>query len=279
MTPLTSTLALAALIAVLLSAALWLFADPLRTALRRRRIRARPFPAAWRRLLQQNMPAWRALPPDLQQQLRRRIQVFVAEKRFIGCDGMVITDEVRVLIAAQACLLILNRPTDYFAGLREILVYPGAFAVARTETDAAGVQHAWRRVHLGESSSRGQVVLAWDAVLAGAADATDGHNVVIHEFAHQLDQENGEANGAPPLRGAARVARWAAVMGAAYAMLHQQVAAHEPPVLDPYGAYSPAEFFAVATESFFERPQHLAAALPEAYAELSSYYRVNPLVW
>lgn len=279
MSPTPSLLALTATSAALLASALWLASEPLRTALRRRRIRTRPFPASWRRVLQQKMPVWRALPPDLQDRLRRLIQIFIAEKRFTGCDGMVVTDEVRLLIAAQACLLILRRPLDDFAGVREILVYPGAFAVSRRETDHSGVEHAWQRVHLGESSSRGQVVLAWDAVLAGAADASDGHNVVIHEFAHQLDQQNGAANGAPPLPGRARVARWAAVMGAAYTLLHQQVAAQEMPVLDPYGAHSPAEFFAVATESFFERPQHLALALPEAYAELSAYYRVDPRLW
>lgn len=279
MHPLTPILALSGLIALLLSVGLWLFSEPLRTALRRRRITAQPFPAAWRRILQTRMPAWRQLPPDLQQRLRRRIQVFVAEKHFIGCAGLDVTDDMRVLIAAQACMLVLRRPMDDYAALREILIYPGTFAVSRSETDPGGVEHAWRRAHLGESSARGQVVLAWDAVLDGAADPADGHNVVMHEFAHQLDQQNGAANGAPPQPGAARMARWAAVMGAAYALTLQQAAAHEPMALDAYALHSPAEFFAVATESFFERPAHLAHALPDAYAELASYYRVDPLIW
>lgn len=274
-----SLLALSLLVLVLLSAGLWLFSEPLRTALRRRRVVARPFPADWRRMLRTRMPAWRRLPPDLQLRLRRRIQVFVAEKRFIGCAGLEVSEDMKVLIAAQACMLVLRRPMDDFAALREILVYPGAFAVSRSDVEPSGIEHAWRRVHLGESSARGQVVLSWEAVLKGAADPGDGHNVVMHEFAHQLDQQNGTANGAPPQHGAARMARWAAVMGAAYALTLQQAAAHQPIALDPYALQSPAEFFAVATENFFERPSELARALPEAYAELASFYRVDPLVW
>ncbi|MCP4637528.1 MAG: zinc-dependent peptidase [Methyloversatilis sp.] len=279
MEPPSSLLALGALLTLLLSAALWLITTPLRTALRRRRLANQPFPAEWRRLLQRRMPAWRRLPPDLQRRLRRCIRIFIAEKRFVGCDGLVVSEDMKVLIAAQACLLVLNRPLDDLADVREILLYPSAFAVQRRETDASGVEHFGPRVHLGESSARGQVVLAWDAVLAGAADPDDGHNVVIHEFAHQLDQQNGEANGAPPMRGAARIARWAAVMGAAYALLNQQVAAGEPPSLDPYGTHSPAEFFAVASESFFERPHALARELPELYDALREYYRADPGIW
>lgn len=260
--------------------AIWLLAQPLRTAARRRRLRGRPFSPAWREILRRNVPQVRRLPADLQLQLKKHIQVFVAEKTFVGCAGLAITDEIRVTIAAQACLLLLNRRSGYFPGLREILVYPAAFAVHRPRTDAGGVVHEGRAVHLGESSSHGQVVLSWDDVLRGAAVTDDGHNVVIHEFAHQLDQENGEANGAPPLYGRARVERWSAVLGTAYAALHRQLQEPErEPALDPYGASSPAEFFAVASETFFEQPQRLAEAFPELFGELRRFYRVNPLSW
>jgi Mlc titration factor MtfA (ptsG expression regulator) len=186
---------------------------------------------------------------------------------------------MRVTIAAQACLLLLNRRTGYFPELREILIYPSAFAVRRSSTDAAGVVHEGRAVHLGESSSRGHVVLSWDDVVRGAADAFDGHNVVIHEFAHQLDQENGDANGAPPMIGRRRVERWTRVFNDAYDRLHRQLQGETAPALNAYGASSPAEFFAVASEAFFERPQHLADAFPDLFGELRRYYRVNPLSW
>ena len=259
--------------------ALWLLAAPLRIESRRRWLRSQPFPSAWRATLRERVPQVRHLPADLQLQLKKHIQVFVAEKTFVGCGGLAVTDDMRVTIAAQACLLLLNRRTGYFPELREILIYPAAFAVRRIRTDAAGVVHEGPAVHLGESSSRGQVVLSWDDVLRGAADAFDGHNVVIHEFAHQLDQENGEANGAPPLTGRRRVERWTRVFDDAFARLRMQIADPAGPVLDPYGASSPAEFFAVASEAFFERPQHLADAFPDLFDELRSFYRVNPLSW
>lgn len=259
--------------------AVWLLAEPLRIESRRRWQRSRPFPPAWRAILRQRVPQVRLLPADLQLQLKKHIQVFVAEKTFVGCDGLEVTDDMRVTIAAQACLLLLNRRSGYFPALREILIYPSAFAVRRLTTDAAGVVHEGRAVHLGESSARGHVVLSWDDVVRGAADAADGHNVVIHEFAHQLDQENGDANGAPPMVGRHRVERWTRVFDAAYSQLHHQLRGQTAPALDPYGASSPAEFFAVASESFFERPQHLAEAFPELFGELSRYYRVNPLSW
>jgi Mlc titration factor MtfA (ptsG expression regulator) len=259
--------------------AVWLVAGPLRIESRRHRLRSRPFPHAWRDILRQYVPQVRQLPADLQLQLKKHIQVFVAEKTFIGCDGLAVTDDMRVAIAAQACLLLLNRRSGYFPELREILIYPSAFAVRRRTTDAAGVVHERRAVHLGESSSRGHVVLSWDDVVRGAADASDGHNVVIHEFAHQLDQENGDANGAPPMFGRRRIERWTRVFDDAYARLHSELQREGAPTLDPYGASSPAEFFAVATEAFFERPQHLAEAFPDLFSELSRYYRVNPLSW
>ncbi|WP_018410754.1 M90 family metallopeptidase [Methyloversatilis thermotolerans] len=274
-----SLIALTVFIALAMGFALWTASASLRSRWRRARIAAAPFPPAWRRMLQTAMPAWRRLPADIQDILRRHILIFVAEKRFIGADGLAISEEMKVLIAAQASLLSVRRGPGCFDDVREVLVYPGAFAVTRPDVDAAGVEHVAPRIHLGESSSRGQVVLAWDAVLAGAADPDDGHNVVLHEFAHQLDQRKGAANGAPSRVGAKRVARWAATMGAAYALLHQQVLANEVPTLDPYALHSPAEFFAVATENFFERPDHLARAMPAVYRELAGYYHVDPLSW
>jgi hypothetical protein len=246
---------------------------------RRRRIAQRPFPAEWRTILRRRMPLLRRMPADLQLQLKRHMQVFLAEKPFIGCNGLEVTEEMKVLVAAQACLLILNRPSDYFPKLRQILLYPSAYWADRREGDASGVQHERREARSGESWVQGQVILSWPDVLGGAADPADGQNLVIHEFAHQLDQERGRATGAPFLGERARYARWAAVMSTEYRRLREQLARGEPTLLSPYAATEPAEFFAVASEVFFERPLEMAQLHAALYGELARYYRVDPLAW
>ncbi len=257
----------------------WLWGPPLWTALRRARIGRQPFPAAWREILRRRMPAFAGLPADLQLQVKKHTQVLIAEKPFIGCAGLVVTDEMRVLIAAQAALLLLNRRAGYFTELRQILVYPGAFVVERSHNDGTGLTHDTRRALAGESWQQGQVLLSWDDVLAGAADPHDGRNVVIHEFAHQLDQQNGRANGAPLLGRRERYARWAAVMGQEFAALQTRVARGETGLIDPYAASEPAEFFAVVSEHFFEQPAQLAAAHQALFAELARYFCTDPLSW
>ena len=258
----------------------WLAGEPFVVAYRRARLRRRPFPDAWREFLRRRVPYFRMLPADLQLQLKRHIQVFLAEKPFIGCAGLEVTDEMRVTIAAQACLLLLNRRRpDYFPNLHQILVYPGAFIVDRVQPDAAGVLQERRHVLSGESWSLGQVVLSWDDVVEGAEVVDDGRNVVIHEFAHQLDQQNGPANGAPRLFGRARRRRWAAVLGAEFDRLQDATRDGLPTLLSYYGATNPAEFFAVASEVFFEQAPRMAIEHPELYGELSRFYRVNPLSW
>ena len=275
--------AVIALLGLLL--ALWFAGEPLLVAWRRRRIGRRPFPAAWRAILRRRVPYFLQLPADLRLQLKRHIQVFIAEKRFVGCAGLEVSDEMRVTIAAQACLLLLNRRTDYFARLHEVLVYPGPYLVDHVQGDVDGVVHARREARSGESWTQGQVVLSWDDAAAGAADPGDGRNVVIHEFAHQLDQEKGHANGAPWLGARARQARWSRVLGDAYAQLQadlrlpRDVAADAPALIDAYASTSPAEFFAVVSEVFFERPQALAAQHPALYREFSGFYRIDPLSW
>jgi Mlc titration factor MtfA (ptsG expression regulator) len=276
---LTTLLFLAAFVLLLLLVAAWLAGPPLLRSLRRARVRRQPFPAAWRETLRRRMPAFAQLPADLQLQLKKHVQVLLAEKPFIGCAGLEITDEMRVLIAAQAALLLLNRPAGYFANLRQVLVYPGHFVVERGQPDALGLVHENRRVLAGESWQQGQLLLSWDDVLQGAADPQDGHNVVIHEFAHQLDQESGPANGAPWLGRRERYARWAQVLGAEFAALRERVAQGAPGLIDAYGATEPAEFFAVVSEHFFEQPRALAAEHPALFAEFARYYRVNPLSW
>jgi Mlc titration factor MtfA (ptsG expression regulator) len=257
----------------------WLLREPLFAGWRRARIRRAPFPPEWRQILRRRVPYFRAMPADLQLQLKKHIQVFLAEKAFIGCGGLEVTEEMRVTIAAQACLLLLNRRTDYFGALRQILVYPDAFLVDKVHTDGAGVLHDRRQALAGESWSLGQVILSWQDTLEGAAVADDGRNVVIHEFAHQLDQANGRANGAPYLPNRRRRARWASVMSAEFDALQRSTRAGLPTLLSDYGASDPAEFFAVASEVFFEQPQRLAAEHAALFRELSGFYRLNPLSW
>lgn len=258
----------------------WVWGPPWWRSLRRLRVRAQPFPAAWRELLRRRMPAFHALPPDLQQQARKQAQVLLAEVPFIGCRGLVVSDEMRVLVAVQAALLLLNRgAAARFPALRQVLLYPEPFIVRRPRPDQAGLVDEQAQVLSGESWQQGQVVLSWPDVLAGAADPANGHNVVIHEFAHQLDQAGGAANGAPWLPGRAARQRWARTMSAEFEALRVRLAQGEPGLIDPYGAQSPAEFFAVCSELFFERPQALADAHPALFRELAGLYRTNPLSW
>ncbi len=257
----------------------WLLGHPWLVRRRRERIAARPFPPAWRRILRHRVPLVQRLPVDLQLKLKALIQVFLAEKPIIGCAGLVVTDEMRVTIAAQACLPLLGAQRGFYPELKQVLLYPGAFVVDRPAPRPGGVQMDQRRALAGESWVQGQVLLSWVDVASGAADPGDGHNVVIHEFAHQLDQAKGYANGAPLLTGKAAYRQWSVVMQREFDALRARATNGEVGLLDSYGATDPAEFFAVASEVFFERPLELAGLHPALYEQLSRYYRLNPLIW
>lgn len=263
-------------IAVVIGAAL--AAPTLARAWRRQRIVRRPFPAAWRDILRRQVPLVRELPAAEQLLLKKRIQVMLAGVPFIGCAGLEVSDEMRVTIAAQAAFLLLGRGGS-FGNLREVLVYPGHFVVPRSEVGAGGLVHEARDVLAGQSWQRGQVIVAWDAVRDGAADPHDGSNVVMHEFAHQLDQDTGAANGAPYVGRGAVQQTWARVMNLEFDALRARLARAEPGLIGPYAATSPAEFFAVTTEMFFEKPAALAAERPELYEQLRRCYRLDPASW
>jgi Mlc titration factor MtfA (ptsG expression regulator) len=267
---------MAVVILLMVGVALALLAQPWWVRQRRARLLRQPFPPAWSRILRRGVPLVARLPAPLQRRLKQSIQVFVAEKPFIGCDGQTIDDEVRVTIAAMACVLLLGQDGDAcYPRLRRVLVYPEPFVVPRRQWLPGGVVHEERQALAGESWGQGQVILAWSEVRAGAQGADDGRNVVLHEFAHQIDQDGGEADGLPWRADAAARERFATVMAAAFEQAQQQPAA----ALDPYGASAPAEYFAVATEAFFERPQALAAEAPQVYAELARLYRLDPRQW
>jgi MtfA peptidase len=175
--------------------------------------------------------------------------------------------------------LLLNRPTDYYPSLSQVLIYPSAFIVNKKEIDNAGVTHEHRQVLAGESWTQGQVILSWEDTVEGAADTSDGRNVVIHEFAHQLDMETGPANGAPLLNGWRRYQRWSNVLGKEFANLQEKAMTQQHSLFDHYGATNPAEFFAVSSEVFFEQPKQLVMESPLLYEELKQFYCVDPVQW
>jgi Mlc titration factor MtfA (ptsG expression regulator) len=246
---------------------------------RRKRLVAMPFPPEWETILERNVALYRHLPDDLRNQLHDDIRIFLAEKRFEGLGGLELTDEIRVTIAAEACMLLLNRENRDYPGLISILVYPGAYVAQETAHIGGGVYVEGPSVRLGESWKHGSVVLAWDNVKYGALNAEDGHNVVMHEFAHQLDQEDGVADGAPILDKRSSYAVWAQIMSEEFTRLRSAAEHHKKNVLDDYGAVSPAEFFAVATETFFEKPRQLKKKAPYIYEELREFFHVDPASW
>jgi Mlc titration factor MtfA (ptsG expression regulator) len=229
---------------------------------------ARPLTPDQLKVIEDNVAQYAGMSPELRDRLQRLVKQFLFEKTFVGCAGLEVTEEMRVTIAAQACLLLVGsrakRPRVY-PDLHAVLVYPGAFLVPRQQRDEAGVVTETRQDLLGESWGDGRVVLSWEHVRRAGLDPQGTHNVVLHEFAHQLDSASGSTNGAPFLGSPERYRSWS------YSGYRD--------VLDPYGATNPAEFFAVATEAFFELPHALAARHPELYGEFQAYYRVDPREW
>jgi len=247
---------------------------------RRDRLRRRPLSRAWLAIVESNLPVYRKMPADLQAQIQGLMQVFLDEKRFLGAGGLEITDEMRVTVAAQACLLLLNRRTRVYPNLYTIFMYPSAYRTAQEATAQDGTVAKPSQTRLGESWTRGPVVLAWDHSKKGGRNFRDGRNVVIHEFAHQLDQADGVADGTPVLEKSGRYRSWAAVLGREYEQLRGRAGRqHRRAVLDDYGATNEAEFFAVASESFFEKPRQMMDKHPDLFDELKTYYQIDPSEW
>ncbi len=239
---------------------------------RHKRWRELPFPPEWETILKKNVLLYNRLPNWLQLELQGHIQIFLKEKLFEGCGGQTITDEIRVTIAGLACLLLLNRPSTHYRDLTTILVYPTAYFVGDK-------QHENREVRLGESWIHGTVVLSWCDVTNTAKDLKDGRNLVLHEFAHQLDQEDGKGDGVPTLELDSQYITWAQVLSKEYETLVERTQRGRKTLLRAYGATNAAEFFAVATEVFFERPKEMNEKHPELYRELKQFYRLDPLNW
>jgi Mlc titration factor MtfA (ptsG expression regulator) len=228
-------------------------------------------------ILLKNVPPYQRLSDKMKKELQGLINIFLYEKEFEGCGGLELTDEIRITIAGEACLLLLNRNlTDCFPDLQTILVYPTAYVATGAEIIGGRRVENSVTARAGESWQNGTVVLAWDHIKHGAINCDDGHNVVLHEFGHQLDQESGTANGAPPLK---TYHTWAQVMGNNFNKLCEKVEENRKDVIDSYGATNPAEFFAVTTETFFEKPEKLKKEHPKLFQQLLKYYQVNPIDW
>ena len=264
-------------VSVLVGAGLLAWAVP---RWRLRRALARPLAPAQLAILERNVGPYRAMDAAEQARLERLVRRFLHEKTFVGCAGLEITDEMRLTIAGQACLLLLGaRGEAVYPTLNAVLVYPGAFLVPRRQVDEAGVVTEERQDLLGESWGDGRVILSWDHVRRAGMQEPPSHNVVLHEFAHQLDSESGTTNGAPYLGSPDRYRSWSEVLSRDFAALRHDAWFGQEGVLDHYGATNPAEFFAVATEAFFEQPHRLAARHPALFEEFLKYYRSDPRAW
>ena len=238
----------------------------------------KPFSEEWRKILQSGWPLYNKLPDDLRHQLEQLTLVFLDRIDFRGVDGLTITDEIRVMTSAQACILLLNQGTFFTNKLRSVVIHPKAYSATSHDTIAGETTEKKIAVQ-GQSWENGLVVLSWDNTRTGAANSKDGRNLVIHEFAHQLDQSDGLADGAPVLGSREQYKRWQKVCSRVFSDLQDKVDRGQKTVIDDYGATNPAEFFSVATETFFEKPYQLNKKRPELYDLLREYYRVDPLTW
>ncbi|HEU4579791.1 MAG TPA: M90 family metallopeptidase [Polyangiaceae bacterium] len=245
---------------------------------RRRKLLEQPFPGTWTRILQRNMRHFSYLEQREATRLCQLVQVFVAEKWWEGCGGLELTDEIRVTIAGQACLLVLELPHELYANVETILVYPSTVLPKRADYSIyAAPQIVPDAGYLiGEAHRRGPIILSWDAVRRGGIHPEHGHNVVYHEFAHKLDMLDGAVDGVPPLATREQHARWVRVCKREYAALRAAFDQGIETFLDPYGLHDEGEFFAVITEAFFDAPGELLSEHPELYGVLAEFYRQDP---
>ena len=253
----------------------WIVGGALLAARRRRRLLRHSLTEAERRTLTEWLPAGRRLPPELRDRLERLTAVFVGERSFVGCGGLTVTPEMKLAIAAQACLLVLGRDTHVYDELRAVLVYPSQFIVPEQWHDEHGVVTDEERVLAGQAWDQSRIILSWEDVGA-RGDEGEAFNVVIHEFAHYIDHES---DGAPWIHDAEARRRWRQLLDVELERLRAANQRGERTFLDPYAAQDLSEFFAVASETFFEEPRRLAQSLPTLYAALREIYRLDTATW
>jgi Mlc titration factor MtfA (ptsG expression regulator) len=246
---------------------------------RRKKLTAVPFPPDWEKIVKHNVAHYCMLEDAERAHLCALIQVFIAEKDWEGCGGLTLTDEIRVTISAQACLLLLNLPHNYYQNVESIIVYPSTVVPPQRkpgffETALAPVEEA--HPIIGQAFHQGPIIIIWDAALHGGRHPESGHNVVYHEFAHKLDMLDGAADGTPPLRDRAEYCDWVQICSREYLRLRHDAEHGKKSFLTAYGATNEAEFFAVATEQFFDQPHLMIKHAPDLYQVLQEYYRQDP---
>jgi len=243
---------------------------------RRKKILAVPIPDHWKTILDQNVSQLSRLTAQQRALLYQRVQIFVKEKYWEGCNGFQITEEVKLTIAAQACLLTLGFASDCFDRLKTILVYPDTYVAKESLLNSIGVLTEGTSFRLGESWGQGPIVLSWESIYEGGQTPDDGRNVVVHEFAHYYDAVDRQFDGTPPLNSAEEYDRWNQVMTAEYQSLVAQLQHGHATFIDPYGATNPAEFFAVCSEHFFEQPRQMREYSEDLYETLKLFYQQDP---
>ena len=266
------------LFCIILAAILFWFARRYFRNSRRDRLFNTPIHTSWIDILINNVRTYKLLDADLKKELHGYINIFLDEKKFYGYDGIEINDTIRVTVAGNACLLLLQGSKNHFPGFTSILIYPDTY-IAHQSTHESGMVTSELSMRAGESWKRGPVVLSWADVVRGISHPADGHNVVIHEFAHKLDEQDGLMDGLPVLRDSSHYAEWSKTLNTEYTSLQERVRRGKNRVIDAYGSVSPPEFFAVATESFFEKPVLMKKRLPDLYEQLQKFYNIDPASW
>lgn len=245
--------------------------------LKRRWIKRKPFPERWHGLLKKHVPVYHKLPDRHKEVLKSRIVIFLNEKLFEGCGGLVLTDQIKIVIASYACVLILREPSDYYPDLQSILVYPDEY-IAPVNEESDGIVTEGTEARKGEYWNLGTIVLSWRDIRDNIYGRKRGQNLIYHEFAHQLDHRYGLTAGIDEQGKIHRDDRWTQTLAKAYRRLRYPKRGRTS-VLDSYGATNPAEFFSVATEAFFESPVRLQNEQPEVYELLKSFYGLDPSEW
>lgn len=248
---------------------------------RRKRLMNQSFPDRWQAILSTNVPYAQHLPPDLQEKLQGLINIFLKEKNFEGCAGLEMTDEIRITIAAQACVLMLgiDNLSSFYEELRSVLVYPRSYvAKVKKHHQSFFVEEGFESRH-GEAWSHGNIVVSWDEIKKGASDIHDGHNLAFHEFAHQLDYEYDATSPMQADNNQSHYLSWARIMAREYQQFLRDLQHNQNTTLDAYGATNPAEFFAVSTECFFEKPRELKNTYPDLYKQLKKFYQQDPATY
>lgn len=257
---------------------IWYVFSIIKKSQRRKKLQNTPIPEKWKSIIEMNMPLYKKLPQNLKDELHWRTMVFIEEKEWEGCGGLEVTEEMQVTIAAQAVMLLLNKSIDIYPKLRNILIYPSTYVATQATLSEATKTEPDTPV-AGQSWSDGTVILAWNHVLGGGRNDKDGHNVVFHEFAHQLDQADGYADGLPILQTKEQYKPWISIVGDEFASFVEKVHRGRRDTIDDYGATNAAEFFAVVTETFFEKPNQLYKTHKELFEEFKEYYKMDPREW